>query len=217
MCGIAGIVGPMEDSGAVVHMLSALQRRGPDSEGIHCWPTATFGHRRLAIFDLTAAGAQPMLSADGSVGIVFNGAIYNFRELRSELMRSGCAFRSETDTEVLIAGYAAWGIDGLVTRLRGMFAFGLWDSPRQRLYLVRDRLGVKPLVFAELAGGGIAFASTVRALHEAGIVSQLSPGAVAAFLQDGFVPCSTAIYEGARNLAPATILEWSTGKSRVRQ
>jgi asparagine synthase (glutamine-hydrolysing) len=218
MCGIAGMVGPSHDSGdSLPRMLDALKRRGPDSEGLHRWPAASFGHRRLAIFDLSSAGAQPMLSPDGSVGVVFNGAIYNFHELRADLARGGVSFTSDTDTEVLVSGYRAWGIDGLVDRLRGMFAFGLWDAASERLYLVRDRLGVKPLVYAPRAGGGIAFASTVRALRAAGIVSELSSAAVADFLQDGFVAESHVIYEGAQKLAPASILEWSAGKSSVRK
>ena len=218
MCGIAGMVGVAHDSGdSLPRMLRALERRGPDSEGLHHWPHASFGHRRLAIFDLSSAGAQPMLSPDGAIGVVFNGAIYNFRELRSDLAQRGFSFVSDTDTEILVSGYRAWGIDGLVDRLRGMFAFGLWDATSERLYLVRDRLGVKPLVYAPRSGGGIAFASTVRALRAAGIVSALSPEAITDFLQDGFVSESHAIYEGAQKLAPASILEWSAGRSSVRR
>jgi asparagine synthase (glutamine-hydrolysing) len=218
MCGIAGMVGSPPDAGdALPRMLHALERRGPDSEGLHRWPNAAFGHRRLAIFDLSSAGAQPMLSPDGTVGVVFNGAIYNFRELRADLARGGVSFVSDTDTEILVSGYRAWGIDGLVDRLRGMFAFGLWDAKSERLYLVRDRLGVKPLVYAPRPGGGIAFASTVRALRAAGVVSELSPEAVADFLQDGFVAETHSIYEGAQKLPPASILEWSAGRSTVRK
>jgi len=128
MCGIAGAVGRSTNAGLVTPMLDALSRRGPDSEGLTEWNGAVFGHRRLAIFDLSAAGHQPMLSPDRSVGIVFNGAIYNFRELRQNLAATGRSFVSDTDTEVLVQGYAAWGIDGLVARLRGMFAFAIWDE-----------------------------------------------------------------------------------------
>ena len=106
-------------------MVSALARRGPDAEGIESWGEAVLGHRRLAIFDLSDAGRQPMVSSDRSVGVVFNGAIYNYLELRSELGERGCAFKSNTDTEVLVHGYREWGIDRLVSRLRGMFAFGV--------------------------------------------------------------------------------------------
>jgi asparagine synthase (glutamine-hydrolysing) len=198
-------------------MLGALKRRGPDSEGTHAWPGATFGHRRLAIFDLSAAGAQPFLSSDGHVGVVFNGAIYNFLALRAELQGKGFSFRSETDTEVLIAGYEAWGIDELVARLRGMFAFALWDARAERLFLVRDRLGVKPLVYIDKGVEGIGFASTVRALRSAGLVAELDPAAMTDFLQDGFVGEAHAIYRGASKLAPASILEWTSRGSRIRR
>lgn len=218
MCGIAGIVGPgIADDVTVPRMLRALERRGPDSEGIHIWPSAAFGHRRLAIFDLSAAGDQPMVSPDGVVGVVFNGAIYNFRALRAELERQGVAFRSATDTEVLISGYRAWGIDRLVDRLDGMFAFALWDADIGRLFLVRDRLGVKPLVYVRLPDGGVAFASTVRALRAAGIVTEISADAVTDFLQDGFVAESHAIYAGAEKLPPASIMEWHSGGVHLRR
>ena len=218
MCGLAGMVGvDASPSDSLPRMLRALARRGPDSEGTHSWNGATFGHRRLAIFDLSSAGAQPMLSPDGEIGVVFNGAIYNFRQLRRELASAGCSFRSETDTEVLVQGYRAWGIDRLVDRLDGMFAFAVWDGPGEVLYLVRDRLGVKPLVYAPRPGGGLAFASTVRALRSAGIVSRVSPDGVLDFLHDGFVAESHSIYEGARKLAPASILEWRKGSEQIRR
>ena len=217
MCGIAGMVSTGRGApDSLPAMLRALQRRGPDSEGVYSWPGATFGHRRLAIFDLSSAGAQPMVTADGATGVVFNGAIYNFLELRADLVRSGFAFRSDTDTEVLLAGYRAWGIDRLVARLQGMFAFALWDASADRLFLVRDRLGVKPLVYVHHRDGSLAFASTVRALRAAGAVTELSEDAVADFLQDGFVAETHAIYAGAQKLPPATILEWSAGTTRTR-
>src|SRR5687767_11101534 len=150
MCGIAGIAGERFQGGSpdpLEAMLGLLARRGPDDQGIESFPDVTLGHRRLAIFDLSPSGHQPMISDDGNVGIVFNGAIYNFRSLRNDLALRGYKFRSETDTEVLIHGYRAWGIEGLLSRIDGMFAFGLWDEGRRQLYLVRDRLGVKPLAF----------------------------------------------------------------------
>src|ERR1700692_960669 len=167
MCGIAGLVGggidPQGARQAVDAMVCSLARRGPDSSGVSTWPEAVLGHRRLAILDLSPAGNQPMLSDDGEIGLVFNGCIYNFQELRKELESSGHRFRSNTDTEVLLNGYRQWGIDALVPRLRGMFAFGVWDNPRRKLTLVRDRLGVKPLLYAA-ANGHIGFASTITAL-----------------------------------------------------
>jgi asparagine synthase (glutamine-hydrolysing) len=153
MCGIAGVTGFKDSSAAgevVSRMVRALRRRGPDGEGVASCGGAVLGHRRLAIFDLSDAGRQPMFSPDGRVAITFNGAIYNFQELRRELITKGYHFQSSTDTEVMLHGYDAWGLEGMVARLRGMFAFGLWDDRFQVLYLVRDRLGVKPLVIRPL-------------------------------------------------------------------
>lgn len=215
MCGIAGFVTSEQHAGgeAVSRMVHALRRRGPDSEGLEMWPRAVLGHRRLAIFDLTEAGHQPMLSAGRQVGVVFNGSIYNFEELRQELEASGHRFRSHCDTEVLVEGYLEWGIEGLVRRLRGMFAFGLWDERRQTLYLVRDRLGVKPLIYWE-SDGKLAFASTVEALRRAGLAGDIDPLAVLDFLEYGFVTDERTIFEKVKKLPAASIIEWKQGRLR---
>ncbi|HEX4936380.1 MAG TPA: hypothetical protein VFV33_24530, partial [Gemmatimonadaceae bacterium] len=197
-------------------MIDALARRGPDSAGTHAWPRAILGHRRLAIFDLSPAGQQPMLLEDGRIGVAFNGAIYNFHALRDELERGGARVRSRTDTEVLLWGYRAWGIDALVARLRGMFAFALWDDERGTLWLVRDRLGVKPLVYVH-RDGSLAFASTPRALRAAGWVDALDPAAVAEYLEYGFVTDDRVIYAGARKVPAATIVEFAGGAVRERR
>lgn len=218
MCGIAGLIGPVRGArahDAVRGMVGALARRGPDGEGIEAWDGAVLGHRRLAIFDLSAAGRQPMVSPDRGVGVVFNGAIYNFRELRTDLKSRGYAFRSNTDTEVLVHGYRAWGIDGLVGRLKGMFAFGLWDDTDRKLFLVRDRLGVKPLAYA-LRDGQIAFASTVRALRHGGLAEDIDEEAVLEFLEFGFVTDDRSIYRGSVKVPAASIVEWSGGALRTR-
>ena len=188
-------------------MLPALARRGPDGEGLHLWPGIGFGHRRLAIIDLSAAGAQPMLSADGAVGVVFNGCIYNFRAVRHELEQRGCTFRSQCDTEVLVEGYREWGADGLLSRLHGMFAFAIWDEPRRTLTLARDRLGVKPLVYSFTAGY-LAFASTLEALRVAGFTGEIDPQSALEFLDLSFVTGARSIFTGTRKLPPATLLEW---------
>ena len=197
-------------------MTAAMAHRGPDGEGIEQLGPAVLGHRRLAIFDLSDAGRQPMLTRDGRVGVVFNGAIYNFVELRRELEAGGATFTSRTDTEVLLHGYRAWGLDRLVDRLRGMFAFALWDDAAGALFLVRDRLGVKPLLFARQAGS-IAFASTVRALRAAGVTGDLDEAAVAEFLEFGFVSDDRCIYSGVEKLPAATILEWRDGRIQTRR
>ncbi|MBA2526778.1 MAG: asparagine synthase (glutamine-hydrolyzing) [Pyrinomonadaceae bacterium] len=219
MCGIAGLAGFSDRQQAglgVRQMIGALARRGPDGEGLEIWNDAVLGHRRLAIFDLSEAGRQPMLSPDRSVGLVFNGAIYNFRELRVELEDRGYQFSSNTDTEVLVHGYDAWGLDGLVGRLRGMFAFALWDDQKRTLFLVRDRLGVKPLVYVH-QNAKIAFASTVRALRAAGYVDQINELALAEYLEFGYVTDERSIYRGAHKVAAATIVEWCAGKLLTRE
>lgn len=199
---------------AVQRMLRAIAYRGPDGEGVETWNSVALGHRRLAILDLSEAGRQPMLSPDGQVGVVFNGCIYNFLELRRELEARGHRFRSNTDTEVLVNGFLEWGIHGLVPRLRGMFAFGVWDNRSRELFLVRDRLGVKPLIYTEL-NGRIAFASTVGALRSGGFGGDLDPQAVLEFLEFGFVTDARCIYQGIRKLPPGHILEWRDGRSTI--
>jgi len=216
MCGIAGIVGLTDNETGrlkVGRMVGALARRGPDAEGLAAWPGAVFGHRRLAIFDLSEAGAQPMSTSDRTLSVVFNGAIYNFKSVRAELEKLGCRFRSNSDTEVLLHGYRAWGVEPLVRRLRGMFAFGLWDNPARKLYLVRDRLGVKPLVFA-CRGNQLAFASTVAALKGAGYAGAVNDDAMLDILRWGFVREEHSIYRSIQKLPAATILEWSAGDYR---
>jgi len=197
-------------------MLGALAKRGPDGHGIYAWDNAVFGHRRLAIFDLSEAGRQPMLSPDGRIGVTFNGAIYNFTALRSELSARGYRFGSRSDTEVLVHGYDAWGIDGLVERLHGMFAFALWDDRSQTLHLVRDRLGVKPLLFF-VSGSLLAFASTASALAAGGFAGELDPHAIAEFLEFGFVTDERCIYQGVSKLGAACIATWRDGALTVRR
>src|SRR3954447_17691463 len=218
MCGIAGYVsdrGPEELLGRVRLMVTSLAGRGPDSEGVESWPGAVLGHRRLAILDLSDAGRQPMLSDDGQIGIVFNGCIYNFHDIRAELEKYGHRFRSNCDTEVLVRGYQHWGIDALVPRLRGMFAFGIWDNCSRRLTLVRDRLGVKPLVYA-MEGRSIAFASTVTALRDANLAGETDPAAVLEFLEFDWVTENRSIFEGIHKVPAATIVEWANGSMSQR-
>jgi asparagine synthase (glutamine-hydrolysing) len=218
MCGIAGYIGPGQREtglGAVGAMLATLHQRGPDSEGIESWPDATLGHRRLAIIDLSPGGHQPMLSDDGQIGLVFNGCIYNFVDLRRELERNGHAFRSRCDTEVILRGYEQWGIDQLTRRLRGMFAFAVWDNRTRTLALVRDRLGVKPLVYA-VENGRIAFSSTVTALRAAGLAGTIDPQAILEFLEFGHVTEARTVFQEAKKVAPATILEWRDGRLEER-
>ena len=219
MCGIAGAVAPgkPEYTREIVRcMTDCMRRRGPDSEGLSTWPDAALGHRRLSIIDLSPAGHQPMLSDDGDIGLVFNGCIYNFQDIRAELEACGHHFRSHADTEILLRGYQEWGIDRLVEQLRGMYAFALWDNPRRKLTMVRDRLGVKPLMYSR-QNGGIAFASTVEALRSVGMGGEIDPLAMLEVLDFGFVTDKRSIYQGIEKLPPATIAEWQDGQFTQRQ
>lgn len=165
MCGIAGVYNwgsDAVDPALVARMTAAIAHRGPDGEGVFTDGSLGLGHRRLAIIDLSPAGRQPMESPDGRYVITYNGEIYNHRELRAELEAKGIVFRSRTDTEVLLHAFAVWG-PGVLTRLNGMFAFGIWDRERRELFLARDRYGVKPLYVASL-GARVLFGSEVKAL-----------------------------------------------------
>lgn len=213
---MAGVLQPTQATASVRRMMTTLARRGPDAEGLEAWPLAILGHKRLSIFDLTDAGRQPMLSPDGSVGIAFNGAIYNFKALRRDLQSLGYCFQSETDTEVLLHGYREWGVDKLTSKIRGMFAFALWDHNTRKLYLVRDRLGVKPLLYAS-SGNQFAFASTTRALRAAGFGEGIDPQGVADFLEFGFVTERRTIHQGIKRVPAASILEWSERQTTVRE
>jgi asparagine synthase (glutamine-hydrolysing) len=203
MCGIAGIVDPTGapvDAALLRAMTRALAPRGPDGEGYWTAPGVGLGHRRLRVIDLSEAGAQPMPSEDGGVQVVFNGEIYNFADLRAELVAHGHTFRSRTDTEVLAHGYEVWG-DGMVDRIDGMFAFALWDARARRLLAARDRMGKKPLYYARLPGGLFAFASELKGLLPVpGLDRSVSPGALARYLTYEYVPPPHAILAGARKL-----------------
>src|SRR5262245_56367683 len=149
MCGIAGMLrqdGRPADADLLRRMTDVIAHRGPDGEGFHLDGPVGLGHRRLAIID-RAGGAQPIASADGALWIIYNGEVYNSRELRAELEALGHTFRTDSDTEVVLAAYDAWDVRAL-PRLRGMFAFAIWDGRRKRLLLARDRVGIKPLVYA---------------------------------------------------------------------
>ena len=167
MCGIAGIFHPTGtapvDATLLRRMTTAIAHRGPDGDGFHVEPHVGLGHRRLAIIDI-AGGHQPMFNEDGSVAIVFNGEIYNFAELRPKLEALGHVFASDhSDTETIIHAWESWGPDCLA-RLSGMFVFAIWDRKCRQCFLARDRLGKKPLYYAALPDGGLAFGSEMAAL-----------------------------------------------------
>ena len=204
MCGIAGIfhvdVPKPVDPARVEAMTDALAHRGPDGSGVWTAPGVGLGHRRLAIIDLSDAGAQPMLTPDRRVAISYNGEIYNFREVRADLQAKGHAFSSESDTEVILAAWRQWGPDCLA-RLNGMFALALYDAGQDLLFLARDRLGVKPLYFAQLPDGALIFASELKGLlvHPR-LRRTLSPRAIEDYLALGYVPDDACIIEGVHKL-----------------
>lgn len=218
MCGIAGFADfgtvRADRESAVTRMSAAMQHRGPDDEGSCSHGPVTLGMRRLAIFD-PAHGRQPMSTPDGRFHLVFNGAIYNFRELRAELSAEGRVFRTHCDTEVLLAAHARWG-DRCLSRLRGMFAFAVWDTREEKLFLARDPFGVKPLYFAQPTTGFV-FASELRALLASGHVSgEIDPAAVSDSLAYLATPAPRTIYKNIRSLRPGECAEWHAGKLIIR-
>ncbi len=211
MCGIAGfrLRDPRDDRSALDARLGAMARslrhRGPDDSGT--WTDGQIGlaHTRLAIIDLSPAGHQPMASADGRVHVSFNGEIYNFLELRAELEGQGVAFRSRSDTEVLIAGYQRWGLD-VFERLRGMFAIALWDESERNLVLARDRVGKKPLYYG-WSDGALVFGSEIKAiLTWPGFARRADLAAIHHYLTLQFVPSPQTAFEGIHSLPPAHLL-----------
>ncbi len=220
MCGIIGIAAqsPVSDRGWLALGRHALRHRGPDDAGE--WWSADgcvgVGHRRLAIIDLSPAGHQPMQDADGGSCIVFNGEIYNFADLRQELMAQGHAFRSHSDTEVILAAYRQWGTDCL-SRLNGMFAFALYDSRRRQLFLARDRAGEKPLFYAP-ADGALRFASELKGLMaDPALPRRIDPEALDCYLAMGFVPGERSMLRGVKKLPPAhaLVFDLNNGESRL--
>jgi asparagine synthase (glutamine-hydrolysing) len=187
-------------------MLVSQQARGPDSSGMMLQGRAALGHRRLSILDLAATSQQPMTDPELGLSIVFNGCIYNFQELRSELIAKGYRFFSDGDTEVILKAYAAWG-PRCVDRFHGMFAFAVWERDSGRIRLVRDRLGIKPLYWAE-TGNGLRFASTLPALLVAGGVdTRIDPAALHHYMSwHAVVPAPLTLLKGVRKLPPATIM-----------
>jgi len=193
------------DDALILRMTRALAHRGPDGEGFHCEPGIAFGHRRLSIIDLDG-GLQPMSLGDGSATIIFNGEIYNFKELRASLEQHGHHFHTASDTEVILQGWRAWGPQ-VVKRLRGMYAFALWDANEQTLFLARDRLGKKPLYYAVLPDGVLAFASEIKALlHHPRLERGFDIFALDEFFAYGYVPDPRTIYASVRKLPPAHTL-----------
>lgn len=222
MCGIAGIFRPAGlmplDARAVDQMVAAQHHRGPSGTGRRVLGRAVIGHARLAIIDLSDAGTQPMTNEDGSVWITYNGELYNTVELRQELVSHGHVFRSHSDTEVLVHGYEQWGTDALLERVRGMFAFGIYDE-RCGLTLVRDRLGIKPLYVSASRDGAVVFASEVKALLASGLVSsEPDITALTGFLLAGSVAAPRTYVKAVSSLLPGEYFQvLISGQSQRRR
>ena len=215
MCGIAGFWSPRGREGGLPAILramtDAIAHRGPDDEGAYCDESAglALGHRRLSIVDVSAAGHQPMRSGSGRFELVYNGEIYNFREIRAELQQSGVSFRSGTDTEMILEAVERWGLDAALQRFAGMYAFALWDRERSTLHLCRDRLGEKPLYYGWI-GETFAFASELKALRTLPEWrGEIDRDALAVFLRHNYIPAPYSIYRGVKKLLPGAYLSVS--------
>jgi asparagine synthase (glutamine-hydrolysing) len=215
MCGICGLAGRATDRPPLEHltlraMTDAIVHRGPDEDGHRISEGIAMGMRRLSVIDL-ASSHQPIADERGEVWTVFNGEIFNYRELRSELQKAGHTLTTGGDTETIVHLYEEHGVD-FPTRLRGMFAIAVWDEPRRRLVLARDRMGVKPLYYA-LGPHGLAFASEVKSLLAGGLVEpRLDGEAAELYFAYGYVPGPRTLFEGVRKLAPASTLVWQDGE-----
>jgi asparagine synthase (glutamine-hydrolysing) len=216
MCGICGIhdssgVG-RGDTALVRRMMTLLEHRGPDGDGLWAGGNAVLGHRRLAIIDLSG-GYQPLFNEERDIAVVFNGEIYNYRDLSRDLAARGHRFRTASDTEVIVHAYEEWG-DDFVSRLRGMFAFSIWDDRRRRMLLGRDRFGVKPLYYAETDGGSrLLFASEIKALFaDEKVPRALNRARLGEYLAFRSVAGEETLFESVREVAPGTLMVLQGGR-----
>jgi asparagine synthase (glutamine-hydrolysing) len=220
MCGIAGILrfdGRAVRREEIVAMTDSIAHRGPDDQGALVDGNLGLGMRRLAIVDLSASGHQPLFNEDGSIGVVFNGEIYNHRDLRSRLVVDGHLFRGSSDTEVLVHGYEQLGARGLAEKLAGMFAFALFDRPRRRLYLARDGFGIKPL-YLRRTPGQLSFASELRAFaHDGEGPLSIDPGFTHTFLRLGYLPSPSSAFAGVEKVPPGALYEIDVDSGEMRR
>ena len=216
MCGIAGFVGARADMQEILQkMTDRIAHRGPDGEGHYIDGPVALGHRRLSIIDLEG-GRQPMFNEDGSLAVVFNGEIYNFQPLREELIAAGHTFATRCDTEVLLHGYEQWGRE-LLTRLRGMFTFALWDKNSQTLFCARDHFGIKPLYYyVAPETGTLLFGSEIKCfLDHPEFKKELNADQLELYLSYQYSPGEDTFFKGVKKLLPAHWLEWKDGKVEV--
>ena len=219
MCGITGIVDmrgerPIDES-LLRAMNGVIGHRGPDGDGFHFEPGVGFGHRRLSIIDLEG-GKQPLYNEDHTVVVTYNGEIFNFMEVERELLQRGHTFRTRSDTEVIVHAWEEWGVECL-KRFNGMFAFAVWDRRAKTLFIARDRLGVKPLYYAELADGRLIFGSELKALllHPQ-LQRRIDPQAVEEYFAFGYVPDPKTIYRDVKKLEPGAYICMKRGDSHVK-
>ena len=218
MCGIAGVINArVEADGAVLQgMLARIAHRGPDGQGVFVQGRAALGHRRLAIIDLDG-GPQPMFNEDGRLAVVFNGEIYNYQALTEELTAAGHTFATKSDTEVLLHGWEEWGRD-LLPRLRGMFAFALWDRESETLFCARDYFGIKPLYYYEAEDGTLLFASEIKAfLDHPAFEKQLNESQLELYLSFQYSPGEDTFFRGVKKLLPAHCLTLDGSGLRVER
>ena len=218
MCGIAGFFDPNCSTNSetlekiAITMSETMNHRGPDDSGLWYDETSGIGlsHRRLSIIDLSSNGKQPMTSSNGRYVIIYNGEIYNATELKNDLIKKGAKFRSESDTEVILEGVAKWGLENLIPKLIGMFAFAIWDKDTKNLYLVRDRLGIKPLYWGKI-NGKIVFSSELKAITTLPIFQfSINRSAVVSLLRFNYVSSPSSIYNEINKVKPGTIINIST-------
>jgi asparagine synthase (glutamine-hydrolysing) len=219
MCGIAGIVAvealDQDAPSRASRMRDIIAHRGPDEAGLHCDAHAAFAHRRLSIVDLST-GQQPLSNEDGSVWIVFNGEIYNHTEIRTTLEAYGHTYRTMSDTESIVHAYEQWGED-CVHRLRGMFAFAIWDAPKRRLLLVRDRLGIKPLYWSR-THDALLFGSEIKSILSSGLVqAEANQDVLPEVLSTRYTSGEETLFAGIRKLLPGHLLVFEDGEIRTRQ
>jgi asparagine synthase (glutamine-hydrolysing) len=222
MCGIAGLIG-LDPEALIGAMLQTIEHRGRDDEGVWTSPAigdegtrVCFGHRRLSIIDTSSAGHQPMLSHDGRFVLILNGEIYNYRELREQLTSKGHNFRTQSDTEVLLAAWVQWGEDCL-SRLNGMFAFALWDNQERALFLARDRVGIKPLYYASVIGS-FSFASEIKSILASGLIkAELDNESLHQFLTFLWAPDPNTLFRGINTVPPGHLVTLRGDELSVRQ
>jgi asparagine synthase (glutamine-hydrolysing) len=215
MCGICGF--NWRDEALVTRMNDQLVHRGPDQSGVHCDASVSLGHRRLSIIDLSERARQPMTNEDRSIWLVFNGEIYNFQELRRQLIAKGHHFVSESDSEVIVHGYEEYGVDAMINKLRGMFAFAIWDAKKKLIFLARDRIGIKPLYYY-CKEGKLVFASEIKAILQHPTISrEVNLQALYDYIGFEFVPAPETMFRNINKLPAGHCLVFKDGNADIKQ